>query len=217
MSFIFPLQLNEFTEGLRVNSQDFDLSESLRATEDGGGRMLVSEDGPRFWQGSVTIATDTHADQDRAQALAQVMRSAGASFMIGNLKRKFPKADPAGSILGAASVTLSSPVAGADTVSLAGLPSGYVLTAGDYLSFQYGAADEKTALHQVTVGGAAAPDGTLIVGVVSRVRPGVFDGAAVTLIGAACKAIIVPGSFKAGRIGLAATSGFSFSFRQTLR
>ncbi|GGH24394.1 hypothetical protein SAMN05444007_103401 [Cribrihabitans marinus] len=217
MSFIFPLQFREFAAGLRVNSQEFDLSESLRVTEDGGGRMLVSESGPRLWQGSLTITTDTHVAQDQAQALAQVMRSAGASFLIGNLKRKFPKADPMGSILGAASVTLSAPITGSNTISLSGLPSGYVLTAGDYLSFAYGDEDEKVALHQVTVGGVAETDGTLTVGVVSRVRPGAFDGAAVTLIGAACKAIIVPGSFKAGRIGLASTSGFSFSFKQTLR
>ena len=215
--FNFPLQLNEFADGLRVRSQDWDLSENLRSTEDGGGRILTADVGPRLWEGSITVAPDTAAGQRAAQALAQVLRQAGASFLINDRKGKFPAADPDGTMLGAAAVTLSAPVAGSDTISMAGLPSGYVLTPGDYLSYAYGTADEKVALHQVTVGGAAADDGTLTIGVVSRVRPGVSDGAAVTLIGASCKAIMVPGSFKAGTIGLASTAGFSFSFRQTLR
>ncbi|MCB2126045.1 MAG: hypothetical protein IT508_11755 [Burkholderiaceae bacterium] len=214
--FTFPLQLNDFADGLRVRSQEFDLSENLRSTEDGGGRILTADAGPRLWQGTITVAPDTHNGQRAAQALAQVLRQAGASFLISDRKGKFPAADPDGSLLGAAAVTLSAPVAGADTISLAGLPAGYVLTPGDYLSYAYGPTGEKIALHQVTVGGTAAGDGTLTVGVVSRVRPGVSDGTAVTLIGAACRAIMVPGSFKPGTIGLASTAGFSFSFRQTL-
>lgn len=213
----FPLQLNEFADGLRVRSQEFDLSENLRSTEDGGGRILTADAGPRLWEGSVTVATHTHAGQRAAQALAQVLRQAGASFLINDRKGKYPAADPGGALLGAAAVTLTAPVAGADTLTLAGLPVGYVLTPGDYLSYAYGSSSEKFALHQVTLGGTAAADGTLTVGVVARVRPGVSEGAAVTLIGAACKAVMVPGSFKSGTIGLAATDGFSFSFRQTLR
>lgn len=217
MMFNFPFQLNEFADRLRIRSQDWDLSENLRVTEDGGGRLLTADAGPRLWEGSVTIAPDRHADQRRAVALAHVIRQAQASFLIGDPKGKFPIADPDGSLLGGAVVTLSEPVAGADTIALDGLPEGYVLTPGDYLSYAYGSQDEKVALHQVTTGGAAAADGTLAVGVVPRVRPGVADGTAVTLIGAACKAVLVPGSFKAGTIGLASTAGFSFSFRQTLR
>ena len=216
MSFIFPLQLNEFADGLRVRSQDWDLSENLRSSKDGAGRILTADGGPRLWEGSIEIAPNSHPAQRQAQALAQVLRQAGASFMISDPKGKYPFADPGGVILGGAVLTLSAPIAGANTVTLVGLPEGYVLTPGDYLSYGYGPTGTKQALHQVTQGGTAA-DGSVTVGVVDRVRPGVDDGTEVTLIGAACKAVLVPGSFKSGRIELDATTGYSFSFRQTLR
>ncbi len=217
MSFVFPLQLNEFADGLRVRAQEFDLSENLRVTEDGGGRLLTADAGPRLWEGSITVTPNSHAEQRKAQAMAQVLRQAGATFLVNDRKGKYPIADPDGSKLGVATVRLSGPVVGANELTLAALPEGYVVTPGDYISYAYGANDEKIALHQVTFGGVAEANGTLTVGIQARVRPGVVDGASVNLIGAACKAIMVPGSFKAGRIGLASTTGFSFSFRQTLR
>lgn len=217
MSFVFPLQLNEFADGLRVRSQEFDLSENLRVTEDGGGRPLIADAGPRFWEGSITVTLNTHVEQRRAQALVNVLRQAGATFLINDRKGKYPAADPNGTKLGAAPVRLSGPVVGADDLTLAELPEGYELTPGDYISYAYGESGEKVALHQVTMGGTAAANGTLTVNVMPRVRPGVVDAAPVKLIGAACKAIMVPGSFKAGAIGLDSTAGFSFSFRQTLR
>lgn len=217
MSFVFPMQLDQFADGLRVRSQEFDLSENLYQTEDGGGRFLTADAGPRMWEGSITVTPNSHTEQRKAQALAQVLRQAGATFLVNDRKGKFPIADPDGTLLGGAPVRLSGPVAGSDQLTLAELPEGYVLTTGDYLSYSYGESGEKIALHQVTFGHVAASNGTVTVGIMPRVRPGVVDAAPVSLIGAACKAVMVPGSFKAGAIGLASTAGFSFSFRQTLR
>lgn len=212
----FPLSLEDFADGLRTVSFNWDLSENRKVTQTGGGELLVSDLGPRLWQGSVAVAPHTHNGQRRAQALAQALRQGAGSFMIGDPKGQFPQSDSDGTILGSTVVSLSAPVAGSSTVSLAGLPAGYVITPGDYLSFEYGS-PARYALHQVVVGGTSNGTDALSVSVVSSIRPGATDGAPVRLVRPFCKAIVVPGSFKSGTIGLAATSGFSFQFRQTMR
>lgn len=214
----FPLSRTDFADGLRILSCDFDLTENRRTTETGGGELLISDLGPRLWSGTITVSEFTHAGQRRSQALVQALRQFGASFMIGDPKGRYPAADQDGSKLGSATPTLSTPVAGSSDISLAGLPVGYVLTPGDYIGFEYGTDPVRNALHQVIVADApAAADGTMTVSVVPPIRPGASDGAEVILVGASCKAVVIPGSFKAGTIGLASTSGFSFSWRQVLK
>lgn len=214
----FPLSLSVFADGLRVRSFDWDLTENRRTSEDGGGQFLVADLGPRLWRGAVEIAVDTHRGQASAQALAQALRSGARSFFLSPYKSQAPAADPDGSLLGSATPTLSSPVGFSDVVTLAGLPEGYVLTAGDYFSFEYGSAPTRYALHQVVaVSGPASAAGQLQVQVVPAIRPGATDGTAVRLVKPFCKCLVVPGSFRAGTVGLAVTEGYSFAFQQTLR
>lgn len=213
---MFPLPRAAFADGLRIAAFDWDLGENRRVTETGGGELLVSDLGPRLWSGSITIAANTHDGARRAQALAHALREGAASFLIGDPKGRRPASDPTGALLGAAAVSLYAHTPGSMDLTLAGLPAGFVLTPGDYLSFTYGS-PARYALHQVVVGGAAGLDGRRALTVVPRVRVGAVNGAAVSLVSASCKAIVVPGSFKSGTIGLAATAGFAFDFRQTLR
>lgn len=212
----FPLSFEQFAGTLRVASLDWDLSENRQVSEDGGGNLLIADNGPRLWGGTIAVTPHSHAHQRKAQALLQALRQGVATFYVGDKMARFPAADPGGLVLGAAVLTLSSPVTGSSTINLAGLPADYEMTPGDYLSFDYGAG--RRALHQVYVGGRAAADSTISLSVVPAIRPGATDGTAVTLIGATCKAVVVPGSVKTGTIGRGGiTGGFSFAFRQSLR
>ena len=212
----FPLSLADFNDGLRVVSQDFDLSENRRVTETGGGELLVSDLGPRLWRGAIEVAANTHAGQRKAQALAQALRQGAATFMVCDRKGRFPAADPTGALLGATTPSLFNPVADSPDVTLAGLPSGYVLPPGDYLAFPYGS-PTRHALHQIVVGATAAGTGRATVTVVPSIRPGATNGAPVSLVNPSCRAMLVPGSFRAGTQTPAAHGGFSFEWRQVLR
>jgi len=212
----FPLTNEQFANKLKFVAQVFDLSENRQVSEQGNGEILISDLGPRLWHGSITVRTDEHDEQVQVHALAQSLRQGVGTFHIGDRMRRFPSADPDGSLLGGAAVTLSAPTPGSSTMTLSGLPDGYKLTPGDYLSFDYG--EGRRALHQVVIGGQVGPESTISLSVVPAIRPGSQDGAAVNLVDATCKAIMVPGSFKAGTIGLGGiTKGFSFNFRQSLR
>jgi hypothetical protein len=214
----FPLSLAGFADGLRVRSFGWDLSENRRTSETSGGEILVADLGPRLWRGSVQIAPTTYDGQRSAQALAQALRSGSRSFFLSPYKAQYPAADPDGSTLGAATPSLQLPVGGFDTVDITGLPEGYILTPGDYFSFEYGSDPVRYALHQiVAVSGPADVTGTLTAQFVGRLRPGVADGTEIRLVKPFCKVLMVPGSFSASTAGLASASGFSFDFQQTLR
>lgn len=103
-------------------------------------------------------------------------------------------------------------------LQLSGLPVGYVLTPGDMLAFSYATSPVRFALHRVVVGGAADGAGlSPSIEVVPHIRPGAAVGAAVTLVRAPCKVLLMPDSVNFGNRGRRHTSGISFSFMQTLR
>ena len=101
---------------------------------------------------------------------------------------------------GTATPTLASLPTGNGEIVLAGLPAAHELTAGDLLSFKYGTAPVRYALHRVAVGGVADATGTTPALVVTpQIRPGAAIGVPVTLGRPHCKAILVPGSVSPGR------------------
>ena len=213
----FPLSLDAFFAGLPIASCSFRLPESLQVDETGGGEVLVASLGVRLWEGEVTLTADYHSALSGAEALISVVRDAGASFLAFPPQQPFPAADPQGLILGT-SVPVISAQPSARSLVLSNLPAGYVLTAGDFLSFSYGPAPERTALHQVVIGGAANSSGVSPeILVTPAIRPGASLGAAVSLVRPVARMRYVPGSYRASAFGKMIGQGPSFGFRQTLR
>jgi hypothetical protein len=98
-------------------------------------------------------------------------------FEAGDLRARFPRSNPTGTFTD--SGTLSSVNANNKALSLTGLPSGLVLSPGDYLSFDYGT---SRALHQVVEGATANLAGlTPEFEVRPHIRPGFVTGNAVRL------------------------------------
>ncbi|MEY8143014.1 hypothetical protein [Falsihalocynthiibacter sp. CO-5D18] len=216
MAITFPISLASFFDGLRVRSRVFSLGEAVEVSETGGGEVLTADYGPRLWGGSIEIVRADASILAQAMAMAEVLREAGGSFYIYDKAQPFPAADLAGEILGATVPTLSAIAANRKQISLAGLPAGYVVSAGDKLSFSYDGG--RRALHKVIVGGMATALGALAsIEVRPHVRPDATLAVAVSLAKPACKAVLLPGSYQDGSRDLSLSGTPSFSWVQTLR
>jgi hypothetical protein len=211
----YPMSLPAFFGGLRVASCTFSLPEALQFEETGGGEVVTAALGVRLWQGEVTLAADHHGGMAAAEAAVSAVREAGASFFAFPSHKPAPAVDPDGRFLGASVPQIAS-LPSARSLSLSGLPAGYVISAGDFLSFAYGT-PARFALHQVVIGGAAGAAGvTGEMAVTPAIRPGAVVGAAVALVRPFARVRYLPGSLRPASYGPAIGQGLSFSFRQTL-
>lgn len=217
MPQVYPISAASWWSQLRIMSMTPRLTEALSHTTTRGGQTIRADQSARLWQYRVELWWYYHDQADAVLAQLEALQNAGGSFMAHPRPRNGPIADPQGAILGAATPTIASFDANARELGLTGLPVGYVLQAGDYLSFTYGT-PTKFALHRVLVGGTA--DGTGAIGAVEvnpYIRPGAVVGAAVTLLRPEFKALIVPGSVEEGQAMRDRRSGIAFSLIQDLR
>lgn len=218
MAYSFPLSVASFMDLLPISQITFELPEAREVSETRGGEILTAELGVRLWQGEITLGDMTPDEADEALAMLDVARRPGASFMVHDVRRPGPRLDPTGIGLATAEPALYGVRDGGREMRISGLPGGYGLRRHDYLAFSYGTGPVRYALHRIAAPAGAA--GTGITGwfeVSPNLRSGWTIGAAIGLRMAACKAIIVPGSFQAGRTRSTITSGVSFRWIQTLR
>lgn len=218
MALTFPLPASAFFDKLPISTPAFSLGEAMQTSQTGGGEVINAALGTRLWRGQVTFGNMTYAEMAAVEGLVEALRQPGRSFMAYDSRYPWPAGDFGGAIVAGRSVKIASLPAGARTLTLSGLTSGYVITPGTYLSFVYGAAPQRHALHRVIVGGAANGSGiTPALEVVPAIRPGAVTDAAVSLIRPVCKAVILPGSVEQGQSRRGIVEGFTFGFVQTLR
>lgn len=213
----YPLSYAQFLGALRVEEVTFRLSHPQEHTRLGDGTVISASLGASLWTGNIRLAQTNHIRHAQMEALIGLMDQPGASFLCHDPRYLGPASDPSGSILGSRTVTVHSVASTMRELRLAGLPSGYILSAGDMLGFPYGANLVRYALHRIVVGGTATSGGlTPLMEVVPTLRPGAVAGLAVSLIRPACKARLLPEpSYGSGRQAL--SRGASFDFIQTLK
>lgn len=219
MSLTFPLALSDFFAGLRVTTSKFTLGEGMNADQTGQGEILTAKTGSRLWQGQIMLAADHWADMNAAWAKIEFLRAPGRPFYIYDTTAAAPAGDPTGFILGTAAPQIATLPSDATTLTLSGLPPGYLVTGGDMLAFPYLTGPVRQALHRVVIGGLADASGTTAeLTVTPPIRAGAAVGAAVELIQPACLAVYTPGSAvePTGQPG-DISAGASFKFIQTLR
>lgn len=218
MPITFPMNTATFMSLLPIRSMTFDLPESVEVSETGGGEILTAGLGVRLWQGEIELAPMEPDEAAVVLSLLDVARGAGASFMVHDVSRPGPRNDLNGTILGAAAPTLMALQSNNREVRVTGLPVGYAIRNYDYLAFTYAANPTRFALHRAVGSVTASAGGTTgWLEVVPNIRPGALVGAAVSLLKASCKAVLVPGSVQPGRRTSRMTEGVSFKWRQTLR
>jgi hypothetical protein len=103
----------------------------------GSGQILTAELATPLW--SVDIITPVSPfDTGRGiRALLNDLNRPGQKFDVYDPVAQYPRADPDGSILGAATPSIDT--VGTDgTITIKGLPVGYKLTRGDFMEINYG-------------------------------------------------------------------------------
>jgi hypothetical protein len=218
MALTYPLSVATFMDALLVGQASFALPEQVQVDRTAGGEILSADIGERLWAGNLTMGRLLKTETGRIEVLIDLLRPAGRSFMVFDIRRPAPLLDPLGTTLGAATPTILALGSDARELSLAGLPAGYVLSAGDYLAFSYGTSPVRFALHRVvpvTVAASGAGQ-TALFEVTPAIRPGASAGAAITLKKASCKALMVPGSMNPGNSSRTVTDGIAFDWQQTL-
>lgn len=220
MPLSYPLAREVFFDILPVAAASFHLPENVEQAATRGGEQLAAEVGERLWRGEITLGRLELPETGRPEVLVDLLRAPGRSFMAYDRRRPYPLLDPGGTILGAAAPTILA-LNGSDAreLRLQGLPAGYVLSPGDYLSFAYGSAPVRQALHRV-VDVSVTADGlgeTPFFEVTPYLRQGALVGAGVQLGRAWCKAVLVFGSVSPMQGSHTIYDGLSFQFVQTLR
>ncbi len=218
MALTFPLARAQFMDLLPIASITFDCPEQMFHSRTAGGEVLPADLGPRLWQGTVELGLMLPDESAAVIPLINLLRGAGRSFFVCDVRRPWPRLDPRGTLLGGATPQISQVAANAREMALMGLPAGYRLSAGDMLSFSYGANPTRHALHELVTSAEASAAGVSGLFEVSpSIRPGAAVNAAVALIRPVCKALLVPASVQPGRSRRGLTEGASFQFIQTLR
>ncbi|UOA25896.1 hypothetical protein DSM107133_00585 [Pseudosulfitobacter sp. DSM 107133] len=217
MPLTFPLSTSDFMDELPIARVSFELPETVEMSRAAGGDLLTGRIGNDLWQGEVTLGRLTRAEARDALALVDAVRGPGRSFCAYHAAFAYPLMDPTGAILGAATPQIATLDTDTRLLSLKGLPSGYVLSRGDYLSFEY-RTPVRYALHRiqeisVTANGSGV---TPLFEVNPNIRPGAVTDTIVRLIKPFCKAVIVPGSVSSGQQTRFTHEGQSFMFQQTL-
>lgn len=217
MAFSFPLDLEQFFDGLRIQVGDFDLGEAMTAAETGGGEILTAQRGTALWAGTISTPPAKARQQAAIRAKLSILRRAGSSFMVADTAMRLPQADPTGIILASATPVVSALTSNWRELSIGGLPDGYAITAGDHLSIAFGAGGARRAYFEVVTGAVVSGGSAGTIEVSPPIPNSVETGDAVQLLNPALKAVYRPNSYGGSQRqkGQMAT-GLSFSWIQTL-
>jgi len=211
-----PMPLADFWSPLRVASLSLSLPSASELSRTAGGEIIVAELGARLWTARVTLVPISIENAAALQVKLRLLQRAGASLHVSPRIGNYPARDPNG-VIADSYITIASLPLGNQTLSLAGLPSGYALSAGDYLSFSYGTPAIQ-AFHQLAGDARADALGvTAAFEIVPQIRPGAAIGASVTLVKPAFKALLLPGSLNEGALQRTRLSGITFDLIQTLK
>ena len=205
-----------FFGGIKVASARLTLSEPQEINRLADGSILKASLGAALWRGQLSLIPGYHPDQGAIEAKLARLTRAGQTFLAYDTRYDGPAADPEGIILGTNAPTIHALDADNRRMRVAGLPSGYRLSTGDWIGWTYGSNPVRYALHRIETDAVATSSGiTPLFAVEPFIRPGVTVAAPVNLIRPPMKAILTESDYGSARPLI--TDGASFSFIQTLR
>ena len=108
--------------------------------------------------GDVTLNIGPNNNLKQIAACVCKLHGAQELFHLFDPLSKYPQADPDGSILVASAVRINSVGTGGRTISLKGLPAGYVLTLADKMQIAYATSLVRNAFIEVSDDLMTAPD-----------------------------------------------------------
>ncbi|MCZ4501031.1 MAG: hypothetical protein JWQ74_3586, partial [Marmoricola sp.] len=182
----------------------------------GSGQIYVVDLAPKYWEAEVNFINMENADARKIQGIIESLDEGMNDFYWFDPRSEYPIADPTGSILGASNPKIDALRNNNKELGIKSLPNGYVLSAGDFLSFDFGSAPVHRAFHRIVEGGVATGGTTGWLEVRPHIRPGAAVNADVTLKRASMQMKMIPGSFDPGTARQMMTTGMSFKARQVI-
>ena len=177
--------------GSRFIGLSFRLQPMLEVSPTRGGKQIAADLGPALWMGEFSTGLLTAAKFGIARAWIDTLSSTQTFYGYDKLREYPLRGLPIG-FSGACTVsTFALPFA----LTLAGLPAGFVLSPGDYVSFDY-ASGSSRALHRVVAGGTASGGGSLLLEVRPAIRSGLVASQAATVFRSAARMIILPDTYE---------------------
>lgn len=215
MAITFPAPTSYIADLLRVPQRSFRLQEQQEYSGLGSGEILAADLAPQRWTANITTKPMNRLDANRLQARLETLDGSVNAFYLYDPWKCVPAADPGGELLGASAVTIASIGSNRKSMTLSGLPAGYVLTEGDMLAYDYGTNPVRRALHRISETAIANGSGvTPLFEVRPHIRTGAQVGATVALIKPSAKMVLVPGSLSID--GSGGFTSISFQAIQTL-
>src|SRR5690606_1179916 len=192
MALSFPLSRAAFIDDLPIVEVAFTPAPSQERSKKGGGRTIYADLAPTLWMARVATPPMPHADALRYLALINSLGGALRTFLLYDKRMAFPASDPSGSIFGAASPKVGV-ITDRFTAAFVDFPNNYVIPAGTWVQVIFDTS--RYYLGQFVEGAAAHGAGAVAATSLAPALPdGVLAGDAVTVIEAAGKFRILPGS-----------------------
>jgi hypothetical protein len=200
MAITYPYSVSFLADRLKIASLVWDVQRNDELSGSGDSRIWQAELADPLWSATVNLAAGYNNNMKQIAALIRKLHGAQESFFLYDPMSRYPQADPDGSLLGASVVRIDSVGAGGRTISLNGLPAGYVLTLADKMQIAYATSPVRYAFLEVSDQTVVASGGgvTSAFEVFPNAPVGVAVNDVVTLIKPACRMIIMPGSHNPG-------------------
>lgn len=214
MTITYPLPLAAFFDAVNCWTPRFEPITYQSVSGLKGGGLIAAELAAARWSADVTLSPNYNRASVGVEAIVNALRGSLKSFQAYDKRRAYPLADPDGSILGAASVTISAVGSDLQSLKLAGLPAGYVLTVGDYISIP-----SRKQLFQVLENSTANGSGVSpsFFAVAPSILSGLAGGDAVRLVKPYGFFRIVPGTWSAPVSDGVSSRGGSFKALQVFQ
>lgn len=214
MAFSFPLTSAVLSDILPVESVVWDSNRSDEFSGSGDARTWQTNLADPLWTAEVGLVPRYHADIKEIAAVIRKLQGAKHCLELVDPISPYPKMDPDGSILGASAVTISAIAVNRQSVTLAGLPVGYVLTRGDKAHADYSSSPSRRYFFEISETVTANGSGNATFEVYPTVPLLLNTSTAVTLKKPSCRGFIMPGTFKPGTATDMFTRGAGFTFME---
>lgn len=196
MAISFP---RAFPGQMLVAGMSFPPAPMIEITPLRSGRQISKDVGPTLWRPKFSSTQLDPARAGEVRAWHDTLLSV-EEFYAYDVMRQYPLAYAGGwgsLLVDGSPFNGTGKIADVESnnreIDLEDLPNGFVLSPGDYLSFDY--STDLRALHRVSAAATANGSGEVTVEVRPHIRPGWEDGAVVSFYRASCRAIILPGTY----------------------
>lgn len=189
MALTFP---RDMTTAVRWSAAEFRLQRRQETSRTKGGSHVVADLGPALWRASFRAFPRKRNAAEALLADFETLGGALRTFLAHPAKRPIPGAYGDVSGFDLSGLTIGTIAADRSALSLAGVPNGFQLTAGDFLSITTAAGGREFV--RLAESGAGTAGQTDVLACFPALRPSVVVGRPVSIVRPLCEMQLEPGS-----------------------